>query len=294
MSFLSDVLQGIMGNEQVDKAADAQVKATQAASQTTMDMFRLGNQITAPNQQAGWNALAMQGSLLGNPNLVPQSAIQTALDASGDPNAKWQNYARQYQSEIDAFYRQNAKTFDRMGRDPIRAAQHYFNTVGSIKGHTMPTGQTMAPGGTLGTLGSTGIGVGTDTNTAYNTFLDSGFGRANLTTTNADFENMVGAFGAGGTSLSGSAIGALNDRNRRNTAGAFNNYYNALAGISNTGANIGSQQSSQANQAGQTIANNQIQAGNARASSYANRYNWGNALSDLENNAAKAYGFFGG
>ena len=291
MSFLSDVLQGIMGNEQADKAADAQVKATQAASQTTMDMFRLGNQITAPNQQAGWNALAMQGSLLGNPNLVPQSAIQTALDASGDPNAKWQAYTQQYKPEIDAFYRQNAKTFDRLGRDPIRAAQHYYNTVGSIKGHAMPTGQPMGTG-TPGTPGSTGIGVGTSTDQAYNTFLDSGFGRANLTTTNADFENMVGAFGAGGTSLSGSAIGALNDRNRRNTAGAFNNYYNALAGISGTGAQLGGQQSAAANQAGQTVANNQMQAGNARASSYANRYNWGNALGDLEKNAAQVAGWF--
>lgn len=314
MSFLSDVLQGIMGNEAADKAADAQVKAAQASSQTAMDMFRLGNQITAPNQQAGWNALAMQGSLLGNPNMVPQSAIQTAMGASGDPNAKWQQYAQQYGPEIQAFYARNQKTFDRMGRDPIKAAQHYYNTVGSIQGHQLPTGAPPTSGtGAPGTVGvgggammpggqgqqmvqggTPGIGVGTDVNTAYNTFLDSGFGRANLTTTGAEFDQMVGAFGAGGTSLSGSAIGALNDRNRRNTAGAFNNYYNALSGISGTGANIGQQQSAQANQTGQTIGNNQMEQGNARASSYANRYNWGNALGDLEKNVARASGYFGG
>lgn len=283
-----------------NKAAKAQEEAAKQAAATQQQQFNRGLQITAPNQQAGWNALAMQGSLLGNSNLVPQSAIQTALDATGDPNAKWQAYTQQYKPEIDAFYRQNAKTFDRLGRDPIRAAEHYYNTVGAMKGHKMPSAAPAGAGGTPGTPGapgSTGIGVGTSTDQAYNTFLDSGFGRANLTTTNADFENMVGALGAGGTSLSGSAIGALNDRNRRNTAGAFNNYYNALAGISGTGAQLSGQQAGQANQLGANLANTQMAQGNARASSYANTgaaiqgglQNVGNALA-----YGYGQGWFGG
>jgi hypothetical protein len=297
-----------------NKAAKAQEKAARDAAYIQNQQFNRGLQMTAPFQQAGLNALAMQGSLLGNSNLVPQSAIQQSLDAL-DPNAKWQAYTQQHKAEIDAFYRQNAKTFDRLGRDPIRAAEHYFNTVGAMKGHQMPTstgsaptsgtgapgavsvgGGALMPGGDGSQMvqgGSTGIGVGTGVDQAYNTFLDSGFGRSNLTTTNAEFENMVGAFGAGGKSMSGSAIGALNDRNRRNTAGAFGQYYNALSGISGTGAQIGSQQASQANQLGANLANTQLQQGNARASSYMNT---GNAIQGGLQNVgnALAYGMGSG
>jgi hypothetical protein len=152
----------------------------------------------------------------------------------------------------------------------------------------------MMPGGDGSQMvqgGSTGIGVGTGVDQAYNTFLDSGFGRSNLTTTNSEFENMVGAFGAGGKSMSGSAIGALNDRNRRNTAGAFGQYYNALSGISGTGAQIGSQQAGQANQLGANLANTQMQAGNARASSYMNT---GNAIQGGLQNVGNALAYGAG
>jgi hypothetical protein len=298
-----------------NKAAKAQEEAARQAAATQNQQFERSLQLQAPFQQAGLNALAMQGSLLGNSNLVPQSAIQQSQEAFANPNAKWQAYTQQYKPEIDAFYAQNAKTFDRLGRDPIRAAEHYFNTVGAMKGHQMPTstgsaptsgtgapgavsvgGGAMMPGGDGSQMvqgGSTGIGVGTGVDQAYNTFLDSGFGRSNLTTTNAEFENMVGAFGAGGKSMSGSAIGALNDRNRRNTAGAFGQYYNALSGISGTGAQIGSQQASQANQLGANLANTQLQQGNARASSYMNT---GNAIQGGLQNVgnALAYGMGSG
>lgn len=313
-SLIGGIGSAISGN----KAAKAQEKAARDAAYIQNQQFNRGLQMTAPYQQAGLNALGMQGSLLGNPNLVPQSAVQQSLDAL-NPAAKWQAYTQQYKPEIDAFYRQNAKTFDRLGRDPIRAAEHYYNTVGAMKGHQMPTstgaaptsgtgapgmtdvgGGAMMPGGQGSQMaqgGTPAIGAGTGVDQAYNTFLDSGFGRANLATTNSEFEQMVGAFGAGGTSLSGSAIGALNDRNRRNTAGAFNNYYNALSGISGTGAQIGSQQAGAANQLGANLANTQLQQGNARASSYMNT---GNAIQGGLQNVGNALaygagqGWFGG
>lgn len=298
-----------------NKAAKAQEEAARQAAATQNQQFERSLQLQAPFQQAGLNALAMQGSLLGNSNLVPQSAIQQSQEAFADPNAKWQAYTQQYKPEIDAFYAKNAKTFDRLGRDPIRAAEHYYNTVGAMKGHQLPTstgsaptsgtgapgavsvgGGAMMPGGDGSQMvqgGSTVIGVGTGVDQAYNTFLDSGFGRSALETTNADYSQLVGAFGAGGKSMSGSAIGALNDRNRRNTAGAFGNYYNALSGISGTGAQIGSQQASQANQLGANLANTQLQQGNARASSYMNT---GNAIQGGLQNVgnALAYGMGSG
>jgi hypothetical protein len=290
-----------------NKAAKAQEEAARQAAATQNQQFERSLQLQAPFQQAGLNALLMQGDLLGNSNLVPQSAIQQSQEAFANPNAKWQAYTQQYKPEIDAFYRQNAKTFDRLGRDPIRAAEHYYNTVGAMKGHQMPTSTGAAPTSGTGAPGAVDVGGGammpggsgqpmvqaggSATDQAYNTFLDSGFGRANLATTNSEFENMVGAFGAGGKSLSGSAIGALNDRNRRNTGNAFGQYYNALSGISGTGAQIGSQQAGQANQLGANLANTQMQQGNARASSYMNT---GNAIQGGLQNVGNALAYGAG
>jgi hypothetical protein len=149
------------------------------------------------------------------------------------------------------------------GGNMDRALEHHYNTFGRAEGRELPQASV---GGAPGA--STGVGVGTSADDAYNTFLGSGFGRSALETTNNDFQQMVGAFGAGGKSMSGSAIGALNDRNRRNTQGAFGNYYNALSGISGTGAQIGSQQAGAANQVGSNVAQNQQQMGQTRGSSY--------------------------
>jgi len=294
MSFLSDVIQGIMGNEAADKAADASIDASKRANETMLEMFNRSNQITAPNQQAGWNALAMQGSLLGNPNMVPQGAVNQAIMAQGGGGQVWDQYL-QANPDVQAAFAQASRTphLRNMGiTTPQQWAEYHYNTTGQREGRQLPS----ATGtGNVGAPGSSGqVGVGTDVNSAYNTFLDSGFGRANLTTTNADFENMVGAFGAGGNALSGSAIGALNDRNKRNTGNAFNSYYNALSGISGTGEQLGSQQASQANQVGSNIASNQVQQGQVRGSSYANRFNAGDAYASLEKNAAQAAGWFGG
>jgi len=310
MSLLGDLVTGFFGNSAADKAADAQVNAAKTASATQLEALNRGLQVAAPNIQAGYNALAMQGSLLGNPNMVPQAAVQQAIGATQNPADRMAAYYQQNKGAIDAFYARNAKTFDRMGRDPMRAAEHYYNTEGQKLGHQLPMAGSGQPGmpGTVGVGGgamqqggsgqpmvqggSTGVGVGTGVDQAYNTFLDSGFGRANLATTNADFENMVGAFGAGGKSMSGSAIGALNNQNRRNTAGAFGQYYNALSGISGTGANVGQNASSQINATANNIGQNQMAAGNARGSSYLTQ---GANNAGMINSGINALaGFFGG
>jgi hypothetical protein len=264
MSLLTDLVSGFFGNEAADKAADASVNASKLANQTMLDMFNRSSQIQAPNQQAGWNALAMQGSLLGNPNLVPQGAIAGAMAATGSPGAQsvWQNYGAA-NPEVLRYFQQNPRALQQFGGNMDRALEHHYNTFGRAEGRELPQASV---GGAPGA--STGVGVGTSADDAYNTFLGSGFGRSALETTNNDFQQMVGAFGAGGKSMSGSAIGALNDRNRRNTQGAFGNYYNALSGISGTGAQIGSQQAGAANQVGSNVAQNQQQMGQTRGSSY--------------------------
>jgi hypothetical protein len=311
MSLLGDLVTGFFGNSAADKAADAQVKAAQTASATQLEALNRGLQVSAPNIQAGYNALAMQGSLLGNPNMVPQAAVQQAIGATQNPADRMAAYYQQNKPAIDAFYAQNRKTFDRMGRDPMRAAEHYYNTEGRKLGHQLPMaggggqpgmpgtvgvgGGAMMPGGDGSQMvqgGSTGIGVDTGVDQAYNTFLDSGFGRSALETTNADYSQLVGAFGAGGKSMSGSAIGALNDRNRRNTAGAFGQYYNALSGISGTGAQIGQGAGSQINATANNIAENQMGQGRVRASSYLTQ---GENNANMVNSGINALaGWFGG
>jgi hypothetical protein len=256
-----------------------------------MDMFNQSNQITAPNQQAGWNALAMQGSLLGNPNMVPQGAVAGAMAAQGAPGSSsvWANYGQQ-NPEVVQYFQQNPRALEQFGGNMDRALEYHYNTFGRAEGRQLPTA-TM--GGQAGQPGaSTGVGVGSSVDDAYNTFLDSGFSRSMLNTTENDMQQIMGQMGAAGKSVSGSALGALNDRNRRNTSTAFGNYYNALSGISGTGAQIGQQQAGAANQVGANVAGNQMQAGNARASSY---------LTQGDNNAQTARsgvnalaGWFGG
>jgi hypothetical protein len=291
MSFLGDIIGGFFGNSAANKAADAQVQSSQQANQTMMDMFNQSNQITAPNQQAGWNALAMQGSLLGNPNMVPQGAVAGAMAAQGAPGSSsvWANYGQQ-NPEVVQYFQQNPKALQQFGGNMDRALEYHYNTFGRAEGRQLPSA-TM--GGQAGQPGaSTGVGVGSSVDDAYNTFLDSGFSRSMLNTTENDMQQIMGQMGAAGKSVSGSALGALNDRNRRNTSTAFGNYYNALSGISGTGAQIGQQQAGAANQVGANVAGNQMQAGNARASSY---------LTQGDNNAQTARsgvnalaGWFGG
>jgi len=262
MGFLSDIVTGLFGNKAANKAADSMVTATKDANATMMNMFDKANQITAPGTQAGWNALAMQGSLLGNPNMVPQSAIQGALMATGGAGG-WQAYA-QANPDVAAWAQTAYKQphLRNLGiTTPEQAIEYHYNTYG--RNENRPTGM----GGTTGQP-STGIGVGTSVDDAYNTFLGGGFNRAMTDFTNNDLEQLKGTFAAGGKSLSGSAVGAMGDRLARNRYTAFGDHYNALAAISGTGAQLSSQSAQNALATGNNVAQNQKDIGNIRGSSY--------------------------
>lgn len=263
MSFLGDLVSGFFGNQSANKQADAIVDATKLASKTQMDMFDKSVALNEPFRLAGLNALGAQGALLGYSNMVPQSAINASITENSSPNV-WASYGQANPDVMAAW--NNPQVQRQFGGDQTAYLQWHYKNIGQSEGRKIPS---VGIGGTQtgGTAGSVGY-AGTPQD-AYDAFNNSGFARSMLETTNADFDQMVGAFGAGGNALSGSAIGALNDRNRRNTSSAFNNYYNALSGISGTGANIGAQQGQQAIQTGNSIADNQKQIGNTRASSYA-------------------------
>lgn len=90
-----------------------------------------------------------------------------------------------------------------------------------------------------------------------------------LETTQNDFDQMMGAFGAGGKSMSGSTLGALNDRNRRNTNIAINQSLNGLRSMSGAGQVATQQQAQNAIGLGNSVANQLNFQGGVRGSSYA-------------------------
>lgn len=302
-SFLGDLLSGILGNEAADKSADAQVNATKQSNETLMRMFNTSNQIQEPNRLAGLNALSMQGSLLGNPNMVDPGSVNRSIQATSGNGAtpQYSNYVTGNQDLSAAFSGlrpQDIRSmvnggFDKNGDGQIdqgEYGQFHYNTYGKNEGRAAPSSPAQMGG--AGGQSSSPVQTGISTGDAYGVFNDSGFARSMLETTNADMGRMVGQFGAAGNALSGSAIGALNDRNRRNTSNAFGNYYNALSGISGTGAAIGQQAGQNAMTTGNNVAGNQQQIGNIRGTSYATQgQNNANMLNSGVNAAAM---FFGG
>lgn len=278
--FFSDIINGIFGNESADKAADAQVNATKDSNRTLMQMFNTSNQIQEPNRLAGLNALSMQGSLLGNPNMVDPGSVNRSIEATSGQGA-----TPQYAAYVDAYpdlaqayttlRPQDNKYIINKGFDKNNDGQIDRGEYGQFHFTTMGTGRELpnalaaggAAGGAAGANGSP-VQTGISTDDAYGMFNDSGFARSMLETTDADMQKMVGQYGAAGNALSGSALKGLNDVNRRNTSTAFGNYYNALSGISGTGAAIGQQAGQNAISTGNNIASNQQRIGDIRGSSY--------------------------
>ena len=272
-------------------AANAQKKAADRANAQALEAQRRAEQLNEPWRQSGMAALGQRNALLGI-----GGGMASGGGASGGGFAGGPDYAAYLQAnpDVQAAYARDIQQphFRNLGITSAEDyAQYHYENMGRAEGRQLPTvaGPTGADGQPLTQT--------QQTDNAYNTFLDSGYARSMLETTNNDFQQMVGAFGAGGSSLSGSAIGALNDRNRRNTNNAFTQYDNALAGISNTGSALSMQQGQNGmNTAGQIGANNQNAAA-ARGSSYMNT---ANALNSGLQNATNvlAYGsgqgWFGG
>ena len=270
-------------------AANAQTKAADRANAQALEAQRRAEQLNEPWRQSGMAALGQRNALLGIGGGGGGSAAGGGFAGGADYSAYLQanpDVAAAYQQAIQQPHLRN------MGITSMEDwAKYHYETMGRAEGRQLPTG--------AGPTGADGqpLTQTQQTDNAYNTFLDSGYARSMLNTTQNDFDQMVGAFGAGGSSLSGSAIGALNDRNRRNTNNAFTQYDNALAGISNTGSALSMQQGQNGmNTAGQIGANNQNAAA-ARGSSYMNTANALNSgLQNTTNVLAygSGQGWFGG
>jgi hypothetical protein len=272
-----------------NQAAKAQTKASNQANARALEAQRRAEQLNEPWRQSGMAALGQRNALLGIGGGGGGSSAGGGFAGGADYSAYLQA-----NPDVQAAYARDIQQphFRNLGITSMEDyAQYHYENFGRAEGRQLPT--------VAGPMGADGqpMTQGQLTDQAYDTFLDSGYARSMLETTNNDFDQMVGAFGAGGKSLSGSAIGALNDRNRRNTNNAFTQYDQALAGLSNTGNALSMQQGQQGmNTANQIGANNQ-NAANARGSSYMNTANALNSgLQNTTNVLAygSGQGWFGG
>jgi hypothetical protein len=272
------------------QAANAASSAASSSNAAQLAAQREAAALNEPWRQAGMGALNQRNALLG----IGGGGLGGS--SAGGPMAGGADYAAYLQANPDvAAGYQAAIQSPHLRNQGISSmedyARYHYDTFGRAEGRQLPT--------VAGPTGADGqpLTQGQMTDNAYNTFLDSGYARSMLNTTENDMAQITASMGAAGKSVSGSALGALNDRNRRNTNNAFTQYDNALAGISNTGSAISMQQGQNNMNTAGLIGNNNMNAANARGSSYMNTA--GAINSGLQNTTnALAYGmgsgWFGG
>jgi len=290
-AIIGSALVGAAASAKAGKqAANAASSAASSSNAAQLAAQREAAALNEPWRQAGMGALNQRNALLG----IGGGGMSGGGGYGAQPgSADWSAYlqanpdvAASYQTAIQSPHLRN------QGINSLEDyARYHYETHGRGEGRQLPT--------VAGPTGADGqpLTQGQMTDNAYNTFLDSGYARSMLNTTENDFSQIIGAMGAGGKSLSGSAVGALNDRNRRNTNNAFTQYDQALAGISNTGNALAMNQGQQGLQVAGQIGANNMNAANARGSSYMNTA--GAINSGLQNTTnALAYGYgqgwFGG
>jgi hypothetical protein len=260
-SLLSGIGQAVGGNA----AAKASEKASRLANTQAQQAQRRAEQFTQPWRMAGSNALSAQQALLGIGNGTGGTNAAGQTVGSED----WGAYLRA-NPDVAASFQSAAQQphMKNMGiNTPEDYARYHYETFGRTEGRQLPT--------VAGPTGADGqpLTQGQITDQAYNAFLDSGHNRAMTEFTNNDLEQIKAGYGAGGASISGSAVGAMGDRLARNRYNAFTGYNNDLTGMSNTGANVAANTGAQGMQTAQTINQNNMGAAGARASSYANTAN---------------------
>lgn len=291
MSFFSDVIGFIAGNEAADEQADAIVEGNQLSNQTLMRMFEESNRLNAPARVAGDRTRDEMMALMG---LAPTSTLsQTGV---ADPAS---GYVDRHPDLVNAFSTLTPANmahisragYDRDGDGHISREEFgnfHWDTSGQSEGRNFvgtPAGQAGAPpANAFATEGTQ--------DAAYDRFLGGGFNRSMTDVTNNDMDQIIGAYGAGGTAMSGATQGALTDRLARNRNNAFTQHWNALGGMSGQATQVAAQQGQQGLNVGQQIGTNQADSAFARGSSYAQR-NLG--LGNLANSGMNAFAtWFGG
>ena len=301
MSFLGilggiagSVLGGIFQNESADKVADAQVAAGDRAAQVQQDMFDRSVELSMPSIRAGNAATDLRLAGLGiGPTSTPQATQATTRPAYG------QNFGNIGNEGGFGQYRPTNATIG-TGEDPFGILAG-FGGANALANFQPQGGVDATKGNTVNTNTFNGTDTAPDIdpnstqglqNGAWDQFLGSGFNRAATDVTNSDLSTIKGAYGAGGSLLSGSAQGAMMDRLADNRYGAYINYDNALASISGAGTQSSQVQGQQGMNLANSLSNIYGAQGNARASSYANQNNLLQTGLGAAGQAAQTLGWF--
>lgn len=283
-----------------NKASKTQQQASNQASDTQLQMFREANRLNEPWRQAGMGALTQQQALLGigggQPTAQQGGGFGNLGFSGGDQSGSSFGSYVMTNPDLARAWSSNQGNIQNQFRSIEDFGRFHFQNFGQTEGRQLPQSGVYMGGGRdlTGIPGADPFALQKSAgDSAYQNFLDSGFARSMLQTTENDMNMYRGAMGAAGTSISGSAIKGLNDINRRNTSTAFNNHFGALSGLSGTGAQLSQSQGQQGIQTGQIMGNNLLAGANARASGY---QQIGNSVGQFGNLLAygSGNGWFGG
>ncbi|MEM8615491.1 MAG: hypothetical protein AAGF20_01005 [Pseudomonadota bacterium] len=300
LGFLGDLLGAVVSNESNDRAADATVEAADRSAQVQQYMFDQLMASQQPNIAAGNAARDLRLASFG---IGPTSGLGAKTGLAADMTPKGPDYGAYVNNNPDVLNGWNTVpgVQDRCGNIE-NYGQFHWNTFGqnedraytptTVAEQPIPNPSTVNTNTMDGALDPSG-GPQSLQEQAYERFLGSGFNQAATDVSDNDMAQLRGAYGAGGSLLSGSAQGAMMDRLARNRYGAYMNYDNALAGMSGAGQQASQVVGQSGMQLGNALGNLYQQQGGARASSYANQgANLLSLYNNMGNTAATAAGFF--
>jgi hypothetical protein len=282
----SSLLSGAQQSRAGRRASQATQQAATLANRQAQQAQQRAEQLTQPYRTAGNNASTAQQALLG---IGGSGGGGSGLNANGQVvgSQDWGAYLDANQ-DVRQYFLSNPRALEQFGGDINAAAEYHYNTFGRSEGRQLPTVAGPAPptGADGQPLTQTQV-----TDNAYNAFLNSGYNRSMTEFTNNDLDQIRASSGAAGSSISGSAVGAMGDRLARNRANAFSAYTGDLMGLSNTGANVAQNTGNQILNTAQTTNQNNMGAANARGSSYQNTANaFSSALQGVTDVAAYGAG----
>jgi len=291
MGFFGDIITAIAGNEAADAQADATVEGNKRAAQTQMQMFNESNRLNAPTRIAGDRTRDEMLALMG---MAPTSGFAT----TGAPTQGGDYVAANpdIQNAFTTLSPENKRHLVSGGFDTDGDGQISSGEFGRFhhERHGAGEGRAFGPAiGGGGALPANAFAAEGAQDAAYERFMNGGFARSMLETTQSDFDMIRDASGAGGVALSGQYLESLNDANRKNTNNAFTQHWNALGGMSGQATQVSAQQGRNALQVGNNLGNLQMGSANARGSSYANQANtWGNVANSAIDELGKWAGGF--
>ncbi|MEL7445566.1 MAG: EF-hand domain-containing protein [Pseudomonadota bacterium] len=284
----------VAGNEAADAASDT-------AAQNSRDSryaFNKSVELNEPWRQSGIGALSLQNAFLG---VQPSSTLAGAPQGSGPEGIDWDGYVGRSDNLTNAF---NSLTSEQMGSirkqgydadgdgqiTPEEFGAFHYKTMGQNQGYSKPP--TFSQSAEASQPANAFAGAQAD---PYQVFKDSGFYKSRVAFDDANMDQITGQFGAAGSSLSGSHMKALADYSKRAEGQAFNTYYDALSGLSGTGANLSANQGAQGIAVQGQINNQNTNAANAQGSAYMNTANaFGNTVQNFADlGAYTAGGGFG-